>query len=910
MFIAEHAETAEKKQSKLCELCGLCGEKQIRRVAAGEEVKMLKIRNYTVLPALPEALKDLQAIAANLYWSWNPDLVDLFARIDATLWNNCGHNPIKLLGSVSQERLDDLAENQGFMAELKKAAEKLEAYIEGPNWFKTVCSKSKKVSLAYFSAEFGIHECLPIYAGGLGILAGDHLKSASDVGIPITGVGLLYQKGYFRQYLNVDGWQQEVYIENDFYNMPLELVRGKNGQPLTISVEYPGREVLAQIWFATVGRAKLYLLDTNVQANSATDRMITTTVYGGDNEMRIRQEIMLGIGGMRALTAMGIKPTVCHLNEGHTAFSALERILHLMKESKVSFNEALEAVKAGTVFTVHTPVRAGVDEFSAELMDKYFSNYAAALGIDKKHLISLGRILPDDEGEAFKMPILAMRVSSYVNGVSELHGRVSREMWSCLWRRVPTNEVPISSVTNGVHTRSWISEEISRLYERYLGANWADEDADSPVWANIDQISDEEFWRCHQRCKERLIAFARRHLKAQMERRGTYHSELNKAEEVLDPEALTIGFARRFATYKRANLLFKDPARLAKMLSDTKRPVQFIFAGKAHPRDNEGKEIIREIVHFAAQYDVKRRLIFLEDYDINVAKMIVQGVDIWLNNPRRPWEASGTSGMKAAINGALNMSTLDGWWCEGYRPDGGWAIGAGETYDDPVYQDMVESQAVYNMLENEVIPLFYTRSADNLPRGWIYRVKKSMRLITPQFNTRRMVMEYANRCYLPAQSRWEYMVSDNMSKAKSLAAWKANTQSAWAGLVIKDVAVELGNGEGANELDAKNPQLKVGSKLKVSALVKLGRLTPADVSVELYHGPLDARGNITEGSVIKMEHKGSSGADNEHWFSGLTPCHVSGRRGVAVRVVPKHPDINNPHELGLVLWESHAETIE
>ncbi|MCJ7729574.1 MAG: alpha-glucan family phosphorylase [Sedimentisphaerales bacterium] len=871
---------------------------------------MLKIRNYTVLPALPETLKDLQAIAANLFWSWNPELADLFARIDSSLWHNCGHNPIKLLGNVSQERLNALAENQGFLAEVQKAADKVKTYLEGPNWFKTACSASSNLTLAYFSAEFGIHECLPIYAGGLGILAGDHLKSASDLGLPIIGVGLLYQKGYFRQYLNVDGWQQEVYIENDFYNMPLELVRGDNGQPLTISVEYPGREVFAQVWCASVGRAQLYLLDTNLQTNSATDRMITTTVYGGDTEMRIRQEIMLGIGGMRALQAMGIKPTVCHLNEGHTAFSALERIRQLMSESKVSCDQALEAIKAGTVFTVHTPVRAGVDEFSTELMDKYFSNYASTLRIDEKRLLSLGRILPDDEGEVFKMPVLAMRLSSYTNGVSELHGRVSRDMWSCLWRRVPTSEVPISSITNGVHIKSWISEEMSRLYERYLGPNWADEDADSPAWANIDQISDEEFWRCHQRCKERLIAFARRCLKAQMEKRGSYHSELNRAEEVLDPEALTIGFARRFAGYKRANLLLKDPARLAKLLTDPKKTVQFIFAGKAHPRDNEGKEIIREIVHFAAQFDVRRNVVFLEDYDINITKMLVQGVDVWLNNPRRPWEASGTSGMKAAINGALNMSTLDGWWCEGYRPEGGWAIGAGETYDDPGYQDMVESQAIYNMLENEVIPLFHTRSADNLPRAWIHRVRKSMRWITPRFNTRRMVMDYAQRCYLPANSRWAYLTADNMSRAKALAAWKLNTQTAWGDLAIKDVQVELGNGVGVGELDPKNPQLKVGSKLKVSALVELGKLKPDDVSVELYHGPLDARGNITDGSVIKMEHKGSNGHDGEHWFSGLTPCCASGRRGVAVRVVPKHPDMTNPHELGLILWEPHAEKLD
>ncbi len=871
---------------------------------------MLKIRNYTVLPALPEPLKDLQVIASNLFWSWDPELADLFSRIDTNLWHKCGHNPVKLLGNVSQERLNSLAENQGFLAELRKASEKLTSYLEGPTWFKSICPSSIKPTIAYLSAEFGIHESLPIYAGGLGILAGDHLKSASDLGIPIVGVGLLYQKGYFRQYLNVDGWQQEVYVENDFYNMPLELVRNNEGQPINISVEYPGREVFAQIWCASVGRAQLYLLDTNLQVNSATDRMITTTVYGGDTEMRIRQEIMLGIGGMRALEAMGIKPTLCHLNEGHTAFSVLERIRQMMKELNVTFDQGLEAVKAGTVFTVHTPVRAGVDEFPTELMNKYFTDYAPKLGIDTKRLLSMGRILAEDEGESFKMPILAMRLCSHINGVSELHGKVSRDMWSCLWTRVPTNEVPISSITNGVHIKSWVSEEISRLYERYLGPTWAEESSDSPTWGNIDQISDEEFWRCHQRCKERLIAFSRRQLKAQMERRGTYHSELNRAEEVLDPEALTIGFARRFAGYKRANLLFKDQNRLAKLLTDTKRPVQFIFAGKAHPRDNEGKEIIREIVHFATQFDVRRRLIFLEDYDIDIAKMLVQGVDMWLNNPRRPWEASGTSGMKAAINGALNMSTLDGWWCEGYKPDGGWAIGAGEIYDDAGYQDMVESQAIYNVLENEVLPLFYTRSSDNLPRAWIHRVRKSMRWITPQFNTSRMVMDYTRRCYLPAQSRWNYLSTDNLKRAKELAAWKANTRSAWPELEIKDVHVELGNGEGAGTLDAGHPQLKVGSELKVNALIKLGRLTIEDVSVELYHGPLDARGNIIDGAVIKMEHKSASGNNNEHWFCGFTPCDTSGRRGVAVRVVPKHPDILNPYEFGLILWESHVEKLE
>jgi starch phosphorylase len=868
---------------------------------------MLKIRNYTVLPALPKALKDLDFIARNMYWSWNPKFVELFKRIDSSLWSSCGHNPVKLLGSVSQERLDALAENQGFISELKRAADKLRTYLDAKTWFDKVSSKASKPIIAYFSAEFGLHESLPIYAGGLGILAGDHLKSASDLGVPIVGIGLLYQKGYFRQYLNVDGWQQEVYVENDFYNMPLELMRDKAGEPLTVSVDYPGRAVLAQIWRAEIGRVSLYLLDTNIIANEPIDRMITTTVYGGDSEMRIRQELILGIGGFRALGALGIKPTICHMNEGHTAFLTLERIRQLRSNSDLTFDQALEATRGGNVFTLHTPVRAGIDEFPAELMDKYFADYIPALGIDRNRLLGLGRILPEDEGESFKMPILAMRMSAYINGVSELHGKVSRELWASLWRRVPVGEVPISSITNGVHIESWLAEDMMSLYERYLGPNWTEESADTEVWENMDQVPDEELWRCHQRCKERLIAFARNRLKAQMQRRGTYHSELNRAEEVLDPEALTIGFARRFAGYKRAQLLLKDPERLAKILSNAGRPVQIIFAGKAHPRDNEGKEIIREVIHFAAQYNLGRRVVFLEDYDINVAKMLVQGVDVWLNNPRRPWEASGTSGMKAAMNGVLNMSTLDGWWCEGYRPEGGWAVGAGEIYDDPGYQDMVESQAIYNMLENEVMPLYYTRSSDNLPRAWIYRIRKSVKWIAPRFNTRRMVAEYAREIYLPAQARLTYLTGNNLARAKALASWKANLRIAWPDLVIKDVQIELGDGSEEAELDANNPQLRVGSKLKVSALVKLGRVNPDDVSMELYHGPLDARGNISDGAVIKMEHKGSAGLDGEHRFTGLTPCQASGRRGVAVRVIPRHPDLVNPYELGLILWESPGE---
>ena len=865
---------------------------------------MPTVRSFTVLPALPEPLRDLETIARNMFWSWNPELVELFKRIDSNLWSRCGHNPVKLLGSVSQARLDALAENQGFLGQLQRGAEKLKSYLDAPTWYEKVCSKCSKPIIAYFSAEFGAHECLPIYAGGLGILAGDHLKSASDLGVPLVGVGLLYQKGYFRQYLNIDGWQQEIYVENDFYNMPIELVRKESGRPLTVSVEYPGRCVIAQIWCVAVGKVKLYLLDTNVAANSPMDRMITSSLYGGDRELRIRQEIMLGIGGLKALSAMDIAPTVCHMNEGHAAFMALERIRELRSTKNMTFDEAMEATRAGNVFTIHTPVKAGLDEFRVELMDKYFGGYFPKLGINRTRFLALGRILPDDDSEPFKMPVLALRLSSYANGVSRLHGRISRGIWGSLWPGVPLEEVPIVSITNGIHIKNWLSDEMDSLYERYLGPNWADEAMDKPLWQAVEQIPDEEFWRIHQRCKEQLIAFARNRLKAQMQRRGTYHTELNHAEEVLDPEALTIGFARRFASYKRGNLLLKDPNRLMKLLSDPDRPVQIIFAGKAHPKDAEGKDIIRQIIHFADQHDVRRRIVFLENYDIDIARILVRGVDVWLNNPRRPMEASGTSGMKAAVNGVLNMSTSDGWWCEGYTPDGGWVIGPGESYEDTDYQDMVESQAIYNMLENEVIPLFYTRSADNLPRAWIRRVKNSVKWIAPRFNTHRMVADYTRRFYNPAAAKWRYLTAEACTRAKAFSNWKSDMKNAWSEFTVKDVIMEVHNGRGNEPLNPKQPQIKVGSQLSVKALVRLGSIHPNDVSVELYHGLVDTWENIRNGSAVRMNHEQASEQQGEHWFVGSMPCRETGRHGVAVRVLPRHADLTNPYEMGLILWET------
>jgi glycogen phosphorylase len=864
---------------------------------------MHTIRTFTVKPSLPQPLDDLRVVANNLYWSWHTEIMDIYRRVDYDLWKQCMHNPVKMMGMVSQARLEDLSENEGFLYQLKQARETLEETKNTPSWYDKVYAKSGRPLIAYFSAEFGVHESVPIYSGGLGILAGDHLKSASDLGLPLVGVGLMYQKGYCRQYLNSDGWQQEHYIDNDFYNMPLELVRKKGKRPIVVGVQFPGRTVSAQVWKVDVGRVQLYLLDTNIPMNAPEDRVITQSLYGGDSETRICQEMILGIGGLKALYAIGIEPTVCHMNEGHAAFMALERVRRLRSALGLTFDEAVEIAKAGNVFTVHTPVAAGNDEFTVEVMDKYFGSYYGKLGINRKQFLGLGRIDPENETEKFKMPVLAIRMSAYRNGVSQLHGQVSRKIWRGLWPDLPEDEVPIHAITNGVHIKTWLSAEMNNLYERYLGVKWLDEVVDKSIWHNIDQIPDEELWRIHQRCKERMVGFARARLRRQLQRRGAFLSEIEQSDEALDPEALTIGFARRFATYKRGNLLLREPERLLKLLTQTDRPVQFLFAGKAHPRDTEGKELIRQINHFAKENDIRRRFVFLEDYDIDIARYMVQGVDVWLNNPRRPLEASGTSGMKAAVNGILNLSTLDGWWCEGYIPDGGWVIGAGEEYENLEYQDQVESQAIFNLMENEVVPVFYSRSKDKLPHRWIKRMKNTIKWCAPRFNTSRMVAEYTRKFYNPAAARWRYLTSEDMVRAKGLSLWKTNVRNAWQDLTIEQVEVHVDDGKNVCELNVKQPEMEVGSQLRVTAKLKLGRLRPEDLAVEMVHGTVTSSGLIEHGEITRMEFQPNAGSNGSSGFMGSITCRASGQHGFALRVLPRHEDMGDPYELNMIRWE-------
>jgi starch phosphorylase len=847
------------------------------------------MHKFTVVPSLTDELAALQRIAYNFWWCWEPDAINLFRRLDPELWQSTRHNPVEMLGILQQTTLETLKSDEGFMAHLAMVDEKLNDYLQEKTWFQKNCNGGSQLMVAYFSMEYGLHESLPIYSGGLGILAGDHLKSASDLGLPLVGVGILYRQGYFRQYLNNEGWQQEYYPENDFYNLPLILERNEQGEPLSIELDFGPRRFKVHIWRVQVGRVSLYLLDTNVEENSPEDRLITAQLYFGDKEMRMIQEILLGIGGIRALRALGILPNVCHMNEGHAAFLALERIRLLMEKRTISFNEARELVCAGNIFTTHTPVEAGIDHFPAELLERYFGRYYRSLGLSRDEFLGLGRQNPGDHYESFCMAVLALKLAGHANGVSQLHGAVSRRMWQHVWPELPEEQVPLTSITNGVHTRTWMSYPMASLLVRYLGPRWLDDPTDHTIWRRIAKIPDAELWRTRQSCREKLVDFARHRLKEQLIKVGATTKEIAIAEEVLDPEVLTIGFARRFATYKRGTLLLRDIDRLSRILNNPEMPVQIIFAGKAHPQDQEGKELIRQIVQVSHMERFRHRIVFIEDYDMEVARHLVQGVDVWLNTPLRPMEASGTSGMKVAFNGGLNLSVLDGWWCEGYQGNNGWAIGKGEVYEDVEYQNQVESRATYDLLEKEVVPHFYDRGSDNIPRSWIATMKASMQSLCPIFSTDRMVQEYTEHSYLPSYAQWSRLVADDMALALDLARWKERIFRLWPQIRIEEVSAQV--------TDA----VAVGSTVPISARVALGEAVVDDVAVEGYFGVLDSTGLIQGGEVVPLDHAADLG-NGVHRFEGRIDCRFCGRHGFMLRVMPRHKVLGNVYESGHLLW--------
>ncbi len=715
---------------------------------------------------LPYRIKRLANLAHNLWWVWNPEAARLFKEIDPLIWEETNHNPIVFLRRVPRETYDDLIKDRYFLERYNRITRAFDRYMKSPEtWFTHSYPSLEQKQIAYFSFEYGLHESLMVYAGGLGVLSGDHLKEASDLGLPLTAVGFLYTYGYFSQKITEDGWQEARNVQISFDDIPLIALYDENHEPIKISIELPGRTVFARLYELRVGRVSLILLQTNIPENNPQDRQLTDRLYISDPELRISQEMLLGIGGMRALQKLGYKPDIYHMNEGHSAFLTLERIRQYMVEGK-TLEEAQELVKLTGIFTTHTPVPAGNDEFPTWLIDKYFANFWPKLGMDREQFVSIANVKQDWGGEAFSMPILAMKLSNYRNGVSKIHGQVSRQMWQELWPDKAVEDVPISYITNGIHTGTWLARRLGNLFTHYLGVDWKDRIDDPTVWEAIEAIPDEDLWRVRQHLKRKLVAYMVGRARNQWITNSVHPVQTVASGVLLDPYALTIGFARRFATYKRANLVFRDPERLLGIVTNANKPVQIIFAGKAHPADEPGKHLIQEVYRHVKDAKYGGRLVFLDDYDMDMARYLVQGVDVWLNTPRRPREASGTSGQKAALNGTLNFSVLDGWWAEGYNGMNGWAIGDSTEYASQNEQDAADAESLYNTLEHEIVPLYYTkRSADGLPGDWIERIKESIRTLAPTFSMTRMVKEYTNTLYYPAlQSAGETPISVSEEK--------------------------------------------------------------------------------------------------------------------------------------------------
>jgi starch phosphorylase len=843
---------------------------------------MKALRSFTVRPSLPAELNPLEELAFNLRWSWDDQTRDLFRWVDPDLWDASVHDPVRLLGLVSRERLDALARDAGFKRFLGQVRSELQGYLDGDRWFQAK-GDSPLDLVAYFSPEFGIAEAVPQYSGGLGVLAGDHLKSSSDLGVPLVGVGLLYRNGYFRQSLDADGWQQERYPLLDPHVMALTPCDG-----IRIEVDLAADEMplVAQLWKADVGRVPLYFLDADVEENSDELRSVTDRLYGGDTEHRLRQEILLGVGGVRALQAAGIEAQVFHTNEGHAGFLGLERIRQLVTGEGLSYPEAIEAVRAGCIFTTHTPVPAGIDRFPLELMEKYFGRWCDEIGVKVDDLMALGHRPGDDHDTPFNMAVMGLRLAGRSNGVAELHGEVSRDMFGDLWPDLEPDETPIGSITNGVHAHTWTAPEINDVLSRYVLPEW--DEAGRELWARIAEAPDDELWRAREQARERLVTFVRRRLREAAATRGLTGSDVAWTEEVLDPRVLTIGFARRFATYKRATLLLSQPDRLRALLLSPDRPMQLVFAGKAHPADEAGKEMIRQIVAFSSDPEIRHRFVFVDDYDIAVARALYQGADVWLNNPRRPQEACGTSGMKAALNGGLNLSILDGWWHEMFDGENGWAISSAEDVEDLERRDRLEAGALFDLLERQVVPLYHERYGGPVPRRWLKKVRRSLASLGPRVTASRMVADYVTDLYEPTAARTDLVSADGYARARALAAWKVRVREAWHGVHV-------------DRVDADVAVADLGGSRTVEAVVALGDLGADDVDVQLVHGPVGQGGELTERAIVSMAAVGA--ADDAHArYAGELSTERAGRYGFTVRVVPRHPDLASPVELGLAAW--------
>ncbi len=852
---------------------------------------MYIFNRITVTPQLPKRIEKLSEIAYNLWWSWNTEFLKLFKEIDIDLWESVNKNPVKFLKLTTQEKLENASQDSNFLKKYDKVVENFENYMKSKsNWFERNYPENKNDLIAYFSAEYGLDQTLAIYSGGLGILSGDHLKSASDLGVPLVAIGLLYKKGYFNQKINGNGVQETEYNDIEIENLPMESVKDAEGKDILVALHFPKKKLYLKAWKVKVGRIELYLLDSDIEANIPEYREITKTLYGGDREMRIEQEIILGQGGVAMLKALGYNPTVYHMNEGHSSFLILELIYNLMKEKQVSFEIAKDIVSAKTVFTTHTPVPAGNDIFTLSLVEKYFKDYWDKLGITKQEFFKMG-MKPDAKVDTtgFNMGILALKIAGKKNGVSKLHGAISRELFGEVWPNIAANESPITYVTNGIHTCSWLSPYLKELYNKYLIPYWQDKIYDDEVWKKINDIPNEELWNAHQERKTKMLSLVKENTIKRLRRCGYNYDEIMKIVDCLDPNALTIGFARRFATYKRATLIFKDLERITQILNNKNQKVQIIFAGKAHPADKEGQDLIKYIHEISMKPQFKGKVFLLENYNIEMSKYLISGVDVWLNTPRRPMEASGTSGQKASVNGVINFSVLDGWWAEGYNAKNGWKIGESLEYSDYESQDRADSQSIYETLENKIIPMYYEKDENGISNKWLQTMKESIISTGGKYSTSRMLTDYVNKLYMPLCNLYNNYYTD-LGRVGEFNNWKESVKNTWNDIEITQ----------ENNLD--NITLDAGNNIEVKCKVKLSNISKDNIEAQVYYGRISENGTVDDIAIIPMEFEEADEENRIYTYKAKVNLVNGGNYGYTFRVMPKHEMMLESANLDLIKW--------
>lgn len=850
---------------------------------------MYVFNKITVNPQLPKRIEELETIANNLWWSWNTEFLRLFESIDNDLWENSERNPVKFLKMIDQYKIEQISNDSEFLKKYDKVVENYENYMNSKDtWFVKNYPNNKSDLIAYFSAEYGLDEILPIYSGGLGILSGDHLKSASDLGLPFVAIGLLYKNGYFHQRINSRGEQCSEYHNIDLYNLPILPVKDKMDDDIIIDIPLGGNTLYLKLWQINVGRIKLYLMDSDIEKNSEEFRGITLRLYGGDKEMRIRQEIVLGMAGVKALKMLGYNPTLYHMNEGHSSFLTLELIKNIMQEKQVSFEIAKEIATVQTVFTTHTPVPAGNDIFDIALVERYFDGFWNTLGISKEEFLKLG--MPGDELEpGFNMGILALKIAGKKNGVSKLHGEVSRELFSEVWPNIAEDESPITYVTNGIHTCSWLAPNLKELYNEYLPPYWQDKIHLESTWEKINSIPDDKLWEAHVERKEKLIRLIKQNVTERYVNSGIGYDQIAEIVSKLNPKALTIGFARRFATYKRATLIFKDIARLTQILNDEQRPVQLVFAGKAHPADKEGQDLIKYIHEISLMPQFKGKIFILENYNIGISRYLISGVDVWLNNPRRPMEASGTSGEKASVNGVINFSVLDGWWCEGYDGTNGWTIGTNAQYDSYEEQDKADSNSLYHTLENKIIPAYYNQDKNGLSKEWLTYMKNSIRTTGGKYSTARMVTDYVNDLYMPlCNLRRKYF--EDLGKVAEFTEWKKNIKNNWDKITL------------VQDRNVDNARLVAGTQITVSCEVYLPNIAEENTDIQVYFGQFLDNGTVRNVYTETMNKVGENKAEHKYTYEATLDLKTGGNFGYTFRVMPKHEMLLDSENLNLVKW--------